>query len=134
MTQEFDFYNTLLNILIFLPLVGGDASGQHAGTILLAPRSMAKYLGLGFSLLPLVLSLVIFGGWLAYGEASMKAGPGGFAFYRAVDWLGSARLDITFATGIDGISIYLILLTALLFPLSIFFSWNSIDDDFNVKG
>jgi NADH-quinone oxidoreductase subunit M len=127
MTQEFDFYNTLLNILIFLPLVG-------IPPILLAPRSMAKYLGLGFSLLPLVLSLVIFGGWLAYGEASMKAGPGGFAFYRAVDWLGSARLDITFATGIDGISIYLILLTALLFPLSIFFSWNSIDDDFNVKG
>lgn len=79
----------------------------------------------GFSLIPLILSLWLYSGYQTYGPRELAAQP--YAFYNVTSWFGEAsRYDINFITGVDGTSIYLVLLTTLLFSLSIWFSWNSI--------
>jgi NADH-quinone oxidoreductase subunit M len=42
-------------------------------------------------------------------------------------WFNIPGWDIKFMTGLDGISIYLLLLTTFLFPLTIYFSFGSVD-------
>ncbi|MCS7084705.1 MAG: NADH-quinone oxidoreductase subunit M [Bacteroidia bacterium] len=120
-----DFYNLLLNVSVFLPLVG-------ALLILPAGVRHAKTIALVVSLATLGVSLWVFGGYLQYANPAIETGD--FAFKKAYYWLGYsspqgfvAPFDVKFITGLDGVSVYLYLLTALLFPLSIFFSWNSID-------
>ena len=40
------------------------------------------------------------------------------------DWLSAGNIDINFTMALDGISIYLLLLSTLLFPICIYFSWD----------
>lgn len=124
MGQESSTYNLLLNILIFLPVLG-------APLILALKKESAKYVAMGASLLPFILSIVIYLGYLSYGSRDLEAGN--YVFQKAYHWFGTmdatgwvTRYDVKFMTGVDGISIYLVLLTTLLFPLSIWFSWSSI--------
>jgi NADH-quinone oxidoreductase subunit M len=120
-----DFYNLLLNVSVFLPI---------AGALLILPFGgrQAKIIALLVSLATLGVSLWVFGGYLRYANPALETGD--YVFKKAYYWLGYSTpdgfvssFDIKFITGLDGVSIYLYLLTALLFPLSIFFSWNSID-------
>lgn len=120
-----DLYNLLLNVSVFLPMVG-------AVLILLAGVRHAKVIALLASLATLGVSLWVFGGYLQYANPALETGD--FVFKKAYHWLGYATpdgfvapFDVKFITGLDGVSVYLYLLTTLLFPLSIFFSWNSIE-------
>ena len=118
MSQESLFYNTLLNLLLFSPLVG-------VPFLLFAGEKQAKYLALAFSMIPFVLSLWVYGGYLSHANTDFATGP--FAFRNVIPWFGeNSRYDISFITGIDGVSVYLVLLTTFLFSLSIWFSWNSV--------
>jgi len=118
MSQETLFYNTLLNLLLFSPLVG-------IPILLFTSEKQSKYVAFIISLIPLVLSIWIFGGYLSFADRELASNS--YAFYNVIPWFGeNSRYDINFITGIDGVSIYLVLLTTLLFTLSIFFSWNSI--------
>lgn len=107
----------LLNTLIFSALVG-------IPLILALNARQAKYIALAVSLIPLALSLYLFAGYRAAVDAGQLQ-AGGYLFETAYRWF--SNYDIKFITGIDGISIYLVLLTTLLFPLSIWFSWSSVD-------
>lgn len=125
MPLETDFYNLLLNLMLFSPLVG-------VPFILLGGEKQSRYVALLASLIPLILSFVVYAGYLNYGVRELETSP--FAFLKAYQWFGTelngqpySRYDINYITGIDGISIYLVLLTTLLFTLSIWFSWNSIE-------
>jgi NADH-quinone oxidoreductase subunit M len=119
MNQNNDFYNLLLNLMLFAPLVGIP--------LLLAVNGKAvRYIALVASLIPLVLSLVIYGGYLSSVANLTDQNP--YLFFKETEWFNSMGLQIQFATGIDGLSIYLVLLTTLLFPLSIWFSWHSIHE------
>jgi NADH-quinone oxidoreductase subunit M len=51
----------------------------------------------------------------------------GFAYYSSQSWIGGAGYDVNFALGIDGISLYMILLTTLIFPLLVLYSWNKVE-------
>lgn len=124
MEQENSTYNLLLNILIFLPAIG-------IPLILAMKKETAKYVAMAASLLPFILSIVIYLGYLSYGSRELEAGS--YVFQKAYHWFGTSdatgwvtRYDVKFITGLDGISVYLVLLTTLLFPLSIWFSWSSI--------
>jgi len=102
--------------MTFLPLLG-------AVGVLLVPRNQSPYLALGASLMPFIINV-----WL-YIDYLGKAGTETFAFLINQPWIqdyGPDKLDISFILGMDGISVYLVLLSTLIFPLSIYFSMGSV--------
>src|SRR5262249_22063676 len=52
------------------------------------------------------------------------AGTGDFRFVEDVPWIGA--IGARYHVGVDGISLWLVLLTALLMPISIISSWTAI--------
>ena len=95
----------LLSILIFLPVVG-------ALVVLLAPGDRVKKgLAFGVTVATFAVSLLLLNGW--------QDVPG-MQFVERYAWLPD--LDIYYYLGVDGISLWLILLTTLMTPIAIAFS------------
>src|ERR1700723_335506 len=107
----------LLTVLTFLPLLGVPA--------LLFLRSedhtWIKRIALAVSLAEFVISLFLIRGFVT-------ANPG-YQFEEIHPWIGSA---IRYHMGVDGISLFLVILTAFLVPISILASWEGIHE--KVKG
>ncbi|MCB9234616.1 MAG: NADH-quinone oxidoreductase subunit M [Bacteroidia bacterium] len=113
--------------MIFAPFLG-------IPFILGLQKQSAKYIAFGASLIPMLLSVFVY---LAYtanapvGTAYLgqqSAEFNSFALDSFLPWFGEgARYNINFITGLDGISIYLVLLTTFLFPITILFSWGSVE-------
>jgi NADH-quinone oxidoreductase subunit M len=104
----------LLDILIFIPLIGFILA-------LLIPRTQEKAIrmfSLGVSLVTFVLSLGLATGY--------QAGHSGQQFVTDVVWI--ANPEIHYHVGIDGLSLWLIILSTFLTPIAILLSWNSIKD------
>ena len=96
----------LLSLIIFLPLVGAVA-------VLLVPGDqIKKYVALATTLLTFLISLVLLVGW-QNGEAGMQ-------FVEDAAWLPDYGLR--YHLGVDGISLWLVLLTTLLMPIAVYFS------------
>jgi NADH:ubiquinone oxidoreductase subunit 4 (subunit M) len=90
-----------------------------AGAILLAffPRTAAgaiKGFGLFVSLATFVVSLGLLRGW--------EDGAAGFQFVEQIDWI--PQWGIRYALGVDGISLWLVLLTTFLTPIIFLSAWN----------
>ena len=104
---------TLLNIVLALPAVGFCA-------ILFVPRNrphMVRTLALGIAVVTFVLSI-----GLATGLRSDVSGP---QFATDIVWIPSP--EIHYHVGIDGLSLWLALLSTLLTPICMLLSWRSID-------
>ncbi|MGH2453934.1 MAG: proton-conducting transporter membrane subunit, partial [bacterium] len=104
----------MLSWLIFLPTIG-------AGLAVAAPRNrpaLIRWLALGASLATLMLAARIF---LAF-----DAGSAGMQFVERRAWVPA--LGITYTVGVDGISLLLVALTAVIFPVALLSSWRSIDE------
>jgi NADH-quinone oxidoreductase subunit M len=100
----------ILNITIFFPLLA-------ALIILMMPedeKNLIRRLALVFSLVPLVLVLIM---WFTYDRAAADLQ---FQFFAA--WFPS--IGANYHVGIDGISLPMFLLSALLTPLAILASFN----------
>ena len=100
----------LLSLLLFLPLVG-------AIIILFLPRKSAagiKWVSLIFSLPSLFISFVLY--------FLMDHSNGGMQFSINLPWVRS--IGLSYHLGVDGISLPLIILTAILTTISIIASWN----------
>ena len=105
----------LLTIIILLPVVGALLTVAYS--LLPGKReSNYKWIALGFSLLDFVLSL-----FLLRGSQSATAG---FRFVEDVLWIGS--IGAHYHIGVDGISLWLVILTTLLMPIAIVSSWTAI--------
>ncbi len=105
---------TLLDAVIFLPLI--------AFLIILAlPKDNPKLL----RLVSLIASLAIFVVSLGLIAPVWSAIPGKFAFERNDLWIGTPA--ISYHVGLDGISLWLVMLSTLLTPLCLLVSWRSID-------
>jgi NADH-quinone oxidoreductase subunit M len=110
----------LLSLLIFVPVIGAVA-------IALVPRNWErtqKTLGLGFSGAVLALAAAAVGGFSNL--AKMQ-----FVEHRL--WIPS--YGVSYHLGIDGLSLWLVVLTAFLTPIALFASWSSIEErvkEFNV--
>jgi len=105
----------LLTILILLPVVGALATVAYS--LLPSKReSNYKWIALGFSLVDFALSLLLLRG-------SHAAAPG-FRFVEDVLWIGS--IGAHYHVGVDGISLWLVILTTLLMPIAIVSSWTAI--------
>ena len=82
----------------------------------------AKWSALIFSLVPLALTIYL---WFAYQNPLYPANADGFKFVFSVPWL--PQINSTFTIGVDGISMSMILLTAILTPLGIIISFKISD-------
>jgi NADH-quinone oxidoreductase subunit M len=104
----------ILSIITFLPLLGAliiflFCKGE-------APGNNSKRIALGISLVTFALSLFILG--------NFDSAATGYQFEEKFEWI--ANTGIFYHLGIDGISVYFIILTAFLIPVCILASWNSI--------
>lgn len=107
----------ILSILILLPLAGAAV----IGLLLKESESgyaQARQLALVTSVITLLLSLVL---WSHFNPQTPD-----FQFVERQPWFGGYSID--YHLGIDGISIYMVLLTALLTPVCIVCSWQSITE------
>jgi len=118
MPQDLDLYGQLLDLLVLLPLLG-------VAVILALPGRLSKGVAIFWSLVQLALALVLYRGYLQYASAELTTT--GFVFGHSYDWFSANfGYDIGFGVALDGISIYLVLLAALVFPVALFFSFQTI--------
>lgn len=112
--------SNLLVVTVFLPLLGAALVG------LLVPRSadLARWITLAISVLTLLMCVVLITGFLQ----TMDANAAG-SFYAVTDkpWLAAdAPVDVRFSLGLDGISVWLFGLSAMLMFTSVLVSWKAI--------
>src|SRR3989442_9894215 len=106
----------LLTIIALLPLAGAIA-------LLLIGRGprpnegVLKWTALLFSLATFVLSLAL--------PIGFSKG-GGLQFETNVEWIRAFNLGVRYHVAIDGLSLWLVILTTFLVPLALLSSWNSI--------
>jgi NADH-quinone oxidoreductase subunit M len=103
----------LVSLVTFLPLLGAILLVFIRGGSARALRATA----LAVSLLTFVLSIFLFFGF--DGSSGLPE------FVERADWLGRG---LDYHVGIDGISLFLVLLAAFLTPLALLSSWRAIDD------
>jgi NADH-quinone oxidoreductase subunit M len=104
----------LLSILLVLPVAG-------AILVALLPRgreSLVKWVALVTTIVVLVLSLSLY--------FYFATGAPGFQFEEARVWIPD--FNISYHVGLDGISLYLVLLTTLLSALAVLSSWRAITE------
>jgi NADH-quinone oxidoreductase subunit M len=104
----------LLDLLILIPGIGFILT-------LFIPRKqeqMIRMFTLGVSLLTFVLSLGLATGY--------QLGQTGQQFVTDTVWISNP--DIHWHVGIDGLSLWLIILSTLLTPIAILISWTSVKD------
>ena len=106
----------LLTLIIAVPLVGGLL-------VLLVPNRneqgarIIQRVGLVVSLVTFALTLLL---WSRFNGASSE-----FQFVERVPWIPSFGID--YLIGVDGISLWLVVLTGFLTPISLLSSWESIE-------
>lgn len=115
-TMNQDWHSLLLQIGIFSPLVG-------IPLLALISTHRAKLVALIFTSIPLLAGVVLH--WV-YSSAAVPAdlGQAGFLFFVQADWMVTSSVNVQYMIGVDGISAYLLLLTALLFPVLVLYNWN----------
>ena len=107
----------ILSLITFFPILG-------TMVVVLLPKereNLIKWTAFGISLVPLILSIVA---WMNYDASS-----GAMQFIEQHDWF--PVINAEYHMGVDGISLPMVILTALLMPLAILISF-SIKE--NVKG
>jgi NADH-quinone oxidoreductase subunit M len=103
------YHRWILHALILLPLAG-------TVPILLGDARSAKRMALVVTGIELFLSL---GLWWAFDPQE-----GGMQLVSSAPWI--PRWGISYRVGIDGISLFMVLLTTVMMPLSVLASWSSI--------
>jgi len=102
----------ILSIITLVPLLGMIV-------VLFLPKDKPqtiKWFSVGLSLVPLVLSIIL---WVGYRSA------GGMQFVEQYPWIPG--LGVSVHLGVDGISVPMVFLTALLTTLSLFYSTYTIN-------
>jgi len=103
---------SLLMVTLILPLLGAFCLLNISSS----NRSMLKFIALNTSCITFVISLFL---WVFFNKSI-----GSFQFVNDLLWINTSNFNSSF--GIDGISLFFILLTTLLTPLCILISWNSV--------
>ena len=104
--------NSILTLVTFIPAAG-------AILLMLLPRNdrVIRIVALSVSVLAFGASILL--------PVNFVNGQPGFQFEVNVPWIGQA---IHYHIGVDGISMWLVLLTTFLVPLGVLISWKSIHD------
>lgn len=105
----------MLTILILLPTLGALALIGHG--LFWKRENDYRWIALVFSVLNFALSLMLL---TRVGEGAGAE----FRFEQKTTWIGA--IGANYHIGVDGMSLWLVILTTLLVPISILSSWNSI--------
>lgn len=105
----------LLTILILLPVLGALLAVAYS-FVPSRNESNYKWIALVTTVVTFAVSLLLIEG--------VAAGAQGFRFEENRVWIGS--IGANYHLGVDGISLWLVLLTTLLMPIAILSSWTSI--------
>ena len=105
----------LLTILILLPVVGAATTIAYSFTSG-ARESHHRWIAFAFTALAFLLSLVLL----------KDAAPGVSAFRFEENYSWVASIGARYHLAIDGISLWLVLLTTLLMPIAVLSSWTAI--------
>ncbi len=112
----------LLTIMTFLPLVG-------MLLLLLIPKTnegLLKGFTLAFTLVTFVVSLP-----LAFNDVFTTSGD--MHYRQFVEWINVGDFfQMNYNVGVDGISLWLVMLTTFIMPIAVLSTWNAIDK--NTKG
>jgi NADH-quinone oxidoreductase subunit M len=95
----------ILTVIVFLPLAG-------AALITLLPPASEPRLARPIGMVTALAEL----GFVAYLVVDFKGGQAGFQFVSQHSWIGD--FGISWNVGVDGISLFLVAMTALLFPVA----------------
>ena len=105
----------LLTILILLPVIGAGTTVIYSLTPG-ARESHHRWIALAFTTLSFLVSL-----WLIQGAGDAMSA---FRFSENYTWVNA--IGARYHVGVDGISLWLVLLTTLLMPIAILSSWTAI--------
>ena len=108
--------NALLTLLIFVPLLGALVLlplGRRDGLA----RTIALAIGL-------IETLLAVSAWFYQGNQPAAA-PAGFFLFEDFPWI--AAIGVRYTLGMDGISLLLVTLTAIVTVIAMLVSWRSID-------
>ena len=106
----------LITILILIPFLGGLATLGYG--ILVGQESAMKWIALVVTILNFALSLL-----LAVDRGGVAAG--GFSFEENVPWISA--INSNYHVGVDGLSLWLVILTTFIMPISIISTWNAVE-------
>lgn len=103
-THAFPF----LTVLVLLP-AGGGLLVAFAGTVRALPRAVVEWFGIAVALATLGLAIAV--------AALFTTATGGFQFVSNHAW--ARGVGVHWELGVDGISLFLVLLAAVLFPIAL---------------
>src|SRR5690242_9885552 len=105
----------ILSVTIFLPLVGSAFIMMVRGDEETVAKN-ARAIALWTSLATLIVSIGI---WIGFDPRNP-----GFQMVEEIQWMPS--FGMTYRVGVDGISIFFVLLSTFLTPLCVIASWTSV--------
>lgn len=100
-----------LDIVLLLPLIGFFF-------VLFMPKGMDRIVALGASVITFLASLQLIGPFMA--------GHRDWQFITDITWVATPHIQ--YHVALDGINIWLVLLSTLLTPLAMLISWNTVTD------
>lgn len=107
----------LLSLVTFLPLIGAGFIMLARGDEHVVARN-ARNIALSTSLIVFALSLLLWAGF--------DPNATGFQFVERADWISISGFAINYHMGIDGISLFFVLLSTLLTVVCVVASWVSV--------
>ena len=113
--MDFDIRENLLTILILLPVFGALLTLGHA--MFWKQESSLKWITLGFTVLNFLVSLVLLG--------SKTISASGFYFEKNIPWIKA--INTNYHIGVDGLSIWLVILTTFIMPIAIISTWQAVE-------
>jgi NADH-quinone oxidoreductase subunit M len=114
------FLTNPLNIVIFFPLVG-------VLVLLFLPsdkKNLVRWTALATTLVTFGLSIWM----LVQFRAAETVAPGDLHMTLTLPWIQVAGWNISYALGVDGLSILLVLLTTFLTPIAILSTWTAVEE------
>lgn len=105
----------LLTILILLPVFGAVFTLGHA--MYWKHERDLKWLTLIFTVINFLVSILLLG--------SHSASSSGFSFEKNIPWIKA--INTNYHVGVDGLSIWLVLLTTFIMPIAVISTWNAVE-------
>jgi NADH-quinone oxidoreductase subunit M len=109
----------LLSILTFTPLIG-------AIVLLFVNKNshgVLRTVAMAVAVVNFVVSLPLISGYNAPGTDI-----GGYQFLENVPWIAAGPFQMSYHLGIDGISLWLVILTTFIMPIAILSTWTAVEE------
>lgn len=112
-----------LTLLIAVPLVGAVLTALVPRLSVPRPDVLARQLGLGVSLLTLLLGVAV---------AVQYRTDGGMQLTETHTWIEA--IGVHYALGVDGLGLLMVLLTVVLVPIVLLSSWHDVEEEPGASG